>query len=223
MPHLRVPGLAARATRLLVGAVLAALVAPVLPAAAAEPDYPACDSRYHTNAEMVAEIHAAEAAYPDLVDVLSIGKSYAGPRHLGRQGLRQRRRRRGRARGAGRRPPPRPRAPDARAGALPAEDADPGLRHRPGRPRGRGLAGDLDHLLAQPRRARLRPEREPVSPLAQEPPGDPRLALRGHRPQPQLRLPLGLLRRLVVEPGGLELPRPGALLGARDAAPCATS
>jgi hypothetical protein len=78
MLHRRVPGLAARATRLLVGAVLAALVAPALPAAAAEPDYPAWDGRYHSNAEMVAEIHAAEAAYPDLVDVMSIGRSTQG-------------------------------------------------------------------------------------------------------------------------------------------------
>jgi len=69
---------AARAGQIIVAAVLLALIAPVLPAAAAEPDYPAYDSRYHTNAEMVAEIHAAEAAYPDLVDVMSIGKSAQG-------------------------------------------------------------------------------------------------------------------------------------------------
>lgn len=48
------------------------------PAAAAEPDYPSYDSRYHTNAEMVAEIHATEAAYPGLVDVMSIGTSEQG-------------------------------------------------------------------------------------------------------------------------------------------------
>jgi carboxypeptidase T len=78
MPHLRVPGLAARAIRLVAGATLVALIAPVLPAAATEPDYPAYDGRYHTNAEMVAEIHAAEAAYPELVDVMSIGKSVQG-------------------------------------------------------------------------------------------------------------------------------------------------
>jgi murein tripeptide amidase MpaA len=78
MLHRRVPGLAARATRLLVGAALAPLVAPVVPTSAAEPDYPAWDSRYHTNAEMVAEIHAAEAAYPELVDVMSIGRSTQG-------------------------------------------------------------------------------------------------------------------------------------------------
>ena len=47
----------------------------------------------------------------------------SGPRHLGRQDQRQRRDRRGRARGPVRRPPPRPRAPDRRAGAVPAPHA----------------------------------------------------------------------------------------------------
>ena len=74
MPHTRVP----RSPTLVVGAVLLALIAPARPAAAAEPDYPARDSRYHSNAEMVAEIHAAEAAYPELVDVMSIGTSTQG-------------------------------------------------------------------------------------------------------------------------------------------------
>ncbi len=85
MPPSRASGLTARARRLAarasvvaLGTVLVGLLAPVLPAAAAEPDYPSYDSRYHTNAEMVAEIHAAEAAYSDLVDVMSIGKSYRG-------------------------------------------------------------------------------------------------------------------------------------------------
>ncbi len=74
----RAPRLAARASVVALGAVLIALLAPVVPAAAAEPDYPGYDSGYHTNAEMVAEIHAAEAAYPDLVDVMSIGTSDRG-------------------------------------------------------------------------------------------------------------------------------------------------
>ncbi len=70
---------AARALRLTPALALAAtLIVGVLPAAAAEPNYPSYDSRYHSNAEMVAEIHAAEAAFPDLVDVMSIGKSSQG-------------------------------------------------------------------------------------------------------------------------------------------------
>lgn len=67
----RLPALAA--------ALAALLLAGLAPAAvAAEPDYPASDSGYHTNAEMVAEIHAAQEAYPDLVEVRSIGKSHQG-------------------------------------------------------------------------------------------------------------------------------------------------
>lgn len=54
------------------------LLAGVVPVAAAEPDYPGYDSRYHTNAEMIAEIQATAAAYPELVQVMSIGKSDQG-------------------------------------------------------------------------------------------------------------------------------------------------
>ena len=46
--------------------------------AAAAADFPSYDSGYHTYAEMVTEIMAAQAAYPDLVAVHSIGKSYQG-------------------------------------------------------------------------------------------------------------------------------------------------
>ena len=44
------------------------------PAAAA--DFPAADAKYHTYAEMVTEIQAAQAARPDIVKLYSIGKSY---------------------------------------------------------------------------------------------------------------------------------------------------
>ena len=46
--------------------------------AAAEPNFPSNMSGYHNLPEMVAEIQQAEANYPDLVDVFSIGKSYQG-------------------------------------------------------------------------------------------------------------------------------------------------
>ncbi len=59
-------------------ALVAALVAGVIPAAAAEPDYPSYDSRYHSYGEVLTEIRAAEVAYPGLVQVLSIGRSYEG-------------------------------------------------------------------------------------------------------------------------------------------------
>jgi carboxypeptidase T len=45
---------------------------------AAAADFPAVDSLYHSYDEMVAEIHAAEAAYPTIVDVFAIGQSYEG-------------------------------------------------------------------------------------------------------------------------------------------------
>jgi putative cell wall-binding protein len=41
-------------------------------------DYPAYDSLYHSYQEMVTRIHVLELAYPDLVHVFSIGKSYEG-------------------------------------------------------------------------------------------------------------------------------------------------
>ncbi|TME82899.1 MAG: zinc carboxypeptidase, partial [Chloroflexi bacterium] len=50
----------------------------VAPATAAAPNFPSYDSRYHNYPEMVAEIKATEAAYPSLVHVFSIGKSYQG-------------------------------------------------------------------------------------------------------------------------------------------------
>jgi carboxypeptidase T len=59
------------------GALLLAGLAPAS-VAAASPDFPAKDSRYHNFPEMVAEIQAAEAAYPELVDVFSIGQSHQG-------------------------------------------------------------------------------------------------------------------------------------------------
>jgi carboxypeptidase T len=47
-------------------------------AAAAEPDFPASMSGYHNWPELVAEIKQAEADYPAIVDLFSIGKSYQG-------------------------------------------------------------------------------------------------------------------------------------------------
>jgi carboxypeptidase T len=42
------------------------------------PTYPGFDSRYHDYGEMVTFIRSAEIAYPDIVKVFSIGKSYQG-------------------------------------------------------------------------------------------------------------------------------------------------
>jgi len=63
----------AGAALLLVGTTVTATIA-----AAAEPNFPAKDSRYHNYPEMVAEIQAVAKAHPGIVRVFSIGKSYEG-------------------------------------------------------------------------------------------------------------------------------------------------
>ena len=62
----------------------AALVVSVLlsidavPAAAADPDFPAGQEAFHTYDEMAAEVAATATAYPSIVQRFSIGKSYKG-------------------------------------------------------------------------------------------------------------------------------------------------
>ena len=70
MPHRLAPlGLAAL--------LALALAAPsATPAAAA--NFPAKDAKYHTYAEMLAELTQAETDYPTIVQKFSIGKSYQG-------------------------------------------------------------------------------------------------------------------------------------------------
>ena len=77
-PTLRRPSISPLATAVgLAAALLVPLGAPAS-VAAAEPNFPSNQSGYHNLPEMVAEIQRAEANYPDLVDVFSIGKSYQG-------------------------------------------------------------------------------------------------------------------------------------------------
>jgi carboxypeptidase T len=54
------------------------LAAAGTPTSAAQNDYPASDSGYHSYPEMVQALKAAEAVHPDIVRVFSIGKSYQG-------------------------------------------------------------------------------------------------------------------------------------------------
>jgi murein tripeptide amidase MpaA len=68
----------ASAVALALAATIASSLVGVAPAAAATPDFPSYDSGYHTYAEMVTEIKAAQTAHPDIVQVRSIGKSYQG-------------------------------------------------------------------------------------------------------------------------------------------------
>ena len=58
--------------------VLALVALTTTASATAAADFPAYDSGYHTYAEMVAEIQAAQTAYPDIVAISSIGRSYRG-------------------------------------------------------------------------------------------------------------------------------------------------
>jgi len=60
------------------GTLVVAQAAGPATAAAATPDFPPSMSGYHNYPEMVAEIRQAEADFPDLVHVFSIGKSYHG-------------------------------------------------------------------------------------------------------------------------------------------------
>ena len=82
---------------------------------------------------------------------------------------------------------------------------------------------DLDRLRAQPRRRRVRPDlrrlARAVLRLAQEPPAERLGQADRHRPQPQLRLPLGLLRRLIRQPVVDHLSRTVGVLRSRDAGP----
>jgi carboxypeptidase T len=59
-------------------AVLATAGSLVTPRPAAAADFPSYDSRYHTYAEMVAEIKQAQTDHPAIVALRSIGKSYQG-------------------------------------------------------------------------------------------------------------------------------------------------
>ena len=60
----------------LLASVFVATAAP--PAAAADPDFPAGQEAFHTYEEMAAEVGAAAAAYPAIVERFSIGESYKG-------------------------------------------------------------------------------------------------------------------------------------------------
>ena len=73
MHHLGLRLTAGLATLLIVASGTLAAASPTAAA-----DFPAYDSRYHTYAEMVAEIQATRDAYPGIVALRSIGKSYQG-------------------------------------------------------------------------------------------------------------------------------------------------
>ena len=179
------------------------LLALAAPSSAAAADFPSKDSGYHNYAEMVAEIQDAEADHPNIVDVFSIGKSYQN-RNIWA----------------------------AKVSDNVADDENEpevlfdGLHHAREHltveqtlailrwlSDGYGSNAEITGLVdtrevwiifnCQSGRRRVRPHRIAVPRLAQEPPAERGHDRGGHGPQPQLRLPLGLLRRLV----GLEVIR----------------
>jgi len=70
--------LRARSGATLLGLALLLPLGAATPATAAAADFPAGDTGYHTYAEMVADVAATAAAHPDIVQRISIGKSYQG-------------------------------------------------------------------------------------------------------------------------------------------------
>ena len=78
-------------------------------------------------------------------------------------------------------------------------------------------------FMVNPGRRRVRHRDRQLSDVAQEPPAEHRVDRGRHRPQPQLGLAVGLLRRLVRQLQLRDVPRHGALLGSRDRSGCATS
>ena len=140
-----------------------------------------------------------------------------GPPAVGGEGQRQRQRRRERARGPVRRRPPLRRAHGPRDDPAHPPLARGRLRQGRARHEHRQHARGLDRLRDEPRRGDLRHQERALPLLAQEPAADPGLVLDRHRPQPQLRLPLGPRRADQPQPPGDHVSRPEALLGARDA------
>ena len=134
---------------------------------------------------------------------------------VGRQDLGQRARRRGRARG-----PVRRRDPCRRAHGRGDDPQDPPLAGRrirvgPAGHQHRQHPRGLDHLHGQPRWGRLRHRQGQVPRLAQEPAADARHDREGHRPQSELRVPLGRGRPDELEPARDHLSRTEGVLDPR--------
>ena len=178
-------------------ALLAGLLLLITAIPVAAGNFPAKDARYHTYAEMVAEVNDAVADHPAIVRKLIHRAEPPGPRHLAAK--------------ISDNVATDENEPEVLFDALhharehlTVEQALAVLRWltdgygsnstitRIGqRPR------DLHRVHGQPRRRRVRREPERLPGLAQEPPAQLGQLVRGHRPQPQLRLPLGVLRRVV--------------------------
>ena len=166
------------------------------PLAVAPLDFPPADSAYHNYAEMTAAIQQIAAAHPDIIRVYTAGLEPAGPADP--RGQDQRRAGRGRsdrAGGALLRAHPRPRASDRRDGAGGDPPVHRRLRRRSRADQSRQHARDLGAAECQPGWRRIRHRERLLSVVAQEPAAESRRQLR-RRSEPQLRLSLGMLRRI---------------------------
>src|SRR5438128_1141259 len=74
----RIASMRARFGAGLTGLVLVFQTLGAAPVTAAATDFPVGFTGYHTYAEMVADVAATAAAHPDIVQRISIGKSYQG-------------------------------------------------------------------------------------------------------------------------------------------------
>ena len=181
--------------------------------------FPPADAAYHDYAEMSAEIQNVANANPGIVTPrFSLGTSYEGRQLWAVKVSDNAERRRGRAGGAVHRGPACARAPHDRDGALHAQRADVEVRDRCADQGHRRLAARSGSSSTQSRRRRVRHRHRLVPLVAQEPPAERRLERGRHRPQPQLVVALGLLRRLQRDVLVRDLSRPVGVLGARDAA-----
>ncbi len=175
-------------------------------------DFPGADAGYHNYTEMTAEINAIAAAHPGLVSVQRIGQSYQG-RDLTAIKI---------------------------SDNVATDEPEPEVLFTSGQHAREHLTIEmalyLAHQLAEsadlqtyvntreiwivaehePGRQRVRRRVRLVPVVAQEPPAERRIDGRGHRPQPQLGLQLGLLRRLVRHLQLGDLPRRVPVLRARD-------
>ena len=212
--HHRGPRLAIGLALLLVTSS-AATLATAAPTAAA--DFPAYDSRYHTYPEMVAEIEATRDAHPDIVAISSIGKSYKG-RDIWVAKVSDN--------VAVDEPEPEVML-DSLHHAREHLSLEQNLAVLRWLTEGYGTDERITHIVdvrevwiifaVNPDGAEYDLTGTPVPRLAQEPPAERRDDRDRDGPQPELRLPVGLLRRFVGDQVGLDVSRAEGVLGARDA------
>ena len=218
--HVELYGTARQARRLLLRGfrVTSRPLAP-LSGFAIPDDFPPGLEDYHNYAEMTADLQALAAAYPQFVHIITLGNSFEGREHHRRAHLERRERQPVRAGRLLRRPASRARAHDRRG-------------HARRSPTTSSTSSQVSvRALIYSRQIYIFPSLNPdgseydiatgTSALAQEPPAE--RAGGRHRQQPELQLPLGLLRRLERQRGQRDVPRAEPALRTREPARWPTS